>query len=301
MAGGLGNQLFQVALALKLAQFNRVHLVYGVHPTRKGFVFTEQFIDSLRSYGIEVVQSNNSRVYRKLCNFLLRLSTSEGRYINGVVGLLNKSFSTLSRCIPNLKVMHVNNGIGFDAHLKINSSPKTVIGYMQTYEYASSNESRNILGRLLDQVPSSYVQGYLALAEREKPLVVHVRLGDYMLDPNFGFLDANYFYNHVKEAWKSGIYGKIWIFTDSPDVAQNMIKIDFTSEIRWITHPEDSAIDLLNVMRLGHGYVLSNSTFGWWAAFLKKNVNASTRVPGNWYSGKDSPIGLTPNSWIKCY
>jgi hypothetical protein len=50
-------------------------------------------------------------------------------------------------------------------------------------------------------------------------------------------------------------------------------------------------------MRRGAGYVLSNSTFGWWGAFLSKTGNPRVVVPKPWFVTLEDPRQLNPEFW----
>jgi len=52
-------------------------------------------------------------------------------------------------------------------------------------------------------------------------------------------------------------------------------------------------------MRLGTGYVLSNSTFGWWAAYLARMEPKVVVVPDPWFKKIDEPLGLIPIGWTR--
>jgi hypothetical protein len=53
----------------------------------------------------------------------------------------------------------------------------------------------------------------------------------------------------------------------------------------------------LEVMRFGAGYVIANSSFSWWAAFLSKKPDVEVIAPQPWFQGMDEPRDLIPPNW----
>jgi hypothetical protein len=51
-------------------------------------------------------------------------------------------------------------------------------------------------------------------------------------------------------------------------------------------------------MRLGEGYVIANSTFSWWGAYLSRSSNPLIIAPRPWFSKVESPRDLIPDSWL---
>jgi len=64
---------------------------------------------------------------------------------------------------------------------------------------------------------------------------------------------------------------------------------------------DQSATDLeiICYMSTASGYVLSNSTFGWWASYLNQSPKIPTICPDPWFSNQQiSSVDLTPSHWI---
>jgi hypothetical protein len=52
-------------------------------------------------------------------------------------------------------------------------------------------------------------------------------------------------------------------------------------------------------MRYFSGYVISNSTFAWWAAFLRHNQEVPVYAPDPWFKMINDPKMLIPENWNK--
>ena len=77
------------------------------------------------------------------------------------------------------------------------------------------------------------------------------------------------------------------------------MKFDESLPIRWIDSVDDSVVATLQAMRLGRGYVIANSTFSWWAAYLSLNPGVEVVAPSPWFMGMEDPKELIPPNWKK--
>jgi len=143
---------------------------------------------------------------------------------------------------------------------------------------------------------STFLAEHQTLAKVEKPLVVHIRLGDYKMEENFGILSEKY-YECLNELWEGGSFGKIWMFSDEPEIAIEKIPKKLRGEVRIINDKSEVPAVTLEVMRLGHGYVIANSSLSWWGAMLSKNTNPIVIPPNPWFKSMPEPKNLIPEGW----
>lgn len=114
---------------------------------------------------------------------------------------------------------------------------------------------------------------------------------------NFGIPGKDYYTDAISQQWSTGLYKKIWVFSDEPEVAVSHLPQQYLSQIRWIPEIDSSAAQTLEVMRLGAGFVIGNSTFSWWGAFLAYNSEAHVIAPRPWFKFGKSPQDLIPPGW----
>jgi hypothetical protein len=60
-----------------------------------------------------------------------------------------------------------------------------------------------------------------------------------------------------------------------------------------------SDVEVWDLMRHFSAYIISNSTFAWWAAFLRENQGAPVYAPDPWFQGMASPNKLIPEDWTR--
>jgi hypothetical protein len=45
-------------------------------------------------------------------------------------------------------------------------------------------------------------------------------------------------------------------------------------------------------------FVLSNSTFGWWSAYLSSSLGKIVITPEKWFANGHDDCGVIPRSWL---
>ena len=114
-------------------------------------------------------------------------------------------------------------------------------------------------------------------------LVVHMRRGDFASHPTLGMLSLQYYQLAIRKALADRRYDCIWFFSDEvSSISEFINKYDFGLKIETHDSPDLSALTVLDLMRKGTGFVLSNSTLGWWAANLAHSGSTRIYVPEPW-------------------
>jgi hypothetical protein len=106
-------------------------------------------------------------------------------------------------------------------------------------------------------------------ASASSPIIVHIRLGDYLkLSHLFGATDYDAISKEIDRV-KNSNFAPVWLFTDSPsDLTHG---IEQSLGVSRIVGPDtiESPVENLVLMASGSHFIAANSTFSWWAAFLK--------------------------------
>ena len=69
----------------------------------------------------------------------------------------------------------------------------------------------------------------------------------------------------------------------SAEKAKKLIPERYYGLCRWMSGGSEPAVVTLEKMRWGSGYVIGNSSFSWWGAFLSHTKNAPTVAPKPWF------------------
>ena len=300
LTGGLGNQLFQLAAGLKIAGEQPLSLEWGLGRPRTGIdglpdLFT---FDLPKNVSMQPSRENNW-LASKATGFMLRMAIAP-KSVERLPG-----FFLVSQIMASMVVsLYFRSPFTLLASRNVGYSPlreralgKFLVGYFQSYKYSQDNSVSTILQGLSVREKCDELIRYWNLSLVEKPLVVHIRLGDYKSENDFGVLSESYYDFAIKKMWETGNFKKIWVFSDEPELARIQFSKNFAGELRWIPEINKSATKTLEVMRFGHGYVIGNSTFSWWGAFLSYTSGAKVIAPSPWFKNLPTPHLLIPPNW----
>jgi len=302
ITGGLGNQLFQYAAAIsleaKVSPQIELEMNLGKPRSTNGIPDLEFF---------ELIDTNMRNSWSSILNRALGLSLrnnlilSSARRIRFSKKITQGLLSILASLFLNRPtLLRSPSNLGWDPNFSVGHSYRLVIGYFQSYKYATSNRSTfQTLRGLKLKNESPQVVKYRELSLLQSPLVVHVRRGDYVSEASFGILAPEYYQDIIRNVYSSGRYKKIWLFSDDFVEAATCIPEELMSEVMLIDEIDNSPACTLQVMRFGKAYVIANSSYSWWGAFLSLNQDSEVHAPFPWFKGMPSPNEILPPSWVR--
>ena len=298
LTGGLGNQLFQYAALLELGCEKKRQLTEDFGKPRQG----KNGLAEIRSFRLDASQVEFKRNWlsEKFAGYLLRLGVHRKWW---EIRPLMRFFATLVGSVyltlVNRRYVGIQgySALGHKDNFKVAASTNLLVGYFQNFHGPSHEKVKQRLMAIELLEESSKVKELKIISEVEKPLVVHVRLGDYRKEDDFGILPRAYYEKAITKHLSLGICEKIWLFSDEPHAAQDLIPESLRSKIRVIDG--FSPAESLELMRMGYGYVIANSTFSWWGAFLSHREGATVIAPHKWFKNMEDPKNLLPSEWLR--
>lgn len=299
LTGGLGNQLFQYAFGISQSQDKEVFI-----ETQLGWpVLANDSFPTIYEYQLSTStqikkMSRLSGIARKIGFFAVKLSSTKNIYYRSVLRFFSLPMLSLIFSIYYKQCLRIqlSKGVGYAPIAKSNAN-SFIVGYFQSFYWPSLEEVRPQLLQLSLKKSSAELIRYEQLAQMEKPLIVHIRLGDYLAEKSFGIPSKDYYERAISELFNFEKDRKIWIFTNDQALAESFIPSKYESHLRWIPNVEESAAVTLEVMRLGTAYVIGNSTYSWWGAFLSRNQDALVIAPIPWFKDGPEPAGICPGHW----
>lgn len=159
-------------------------------------------------------------------------------------------------------------------------------GYFQSEKYFVNNKDRIIKAFGPDDISiTNYYLKYPFLLNG-LTTAIHVRRGDYVHLNNIHPCLSKEYINHAVSLLESDHY---IIFSD--DVEWCKKSLDLPNAI----YPDCQSYECIWLMSLCHNFIISNSSFSWWGAYLSKHVDKKVIAPEIWY-GPDGP-----KNWEEIY
>ena len=133
-------------------------------------------------------------------------------------------------------------------------------------------------------------------------ICVHVRRGDYVSNPRtnakHGLCDVGYYQRGFARIQCDVPHPVVFVFSDDPAWAQANLR--FPCETVFVTHNVgDKNHEDIRLMRACQHFIIANSTFSWWAAWLAEYQQKIIIVPARWFRDPKRIDHPAPSSWIR--
>jgi hypothetical protein len=183
--------------------------------------------------------------------------------------------------------------------LKLRDFSKSEIhveGFFQDFNYFSKLRHKK---ELLLAEPSEWFCTMMDEAIRKRPIIVHIRIGDYLVtDSKWGVIDVTYYAKAIRMAINVYKDKEIWVYSDNFVIARLLLKPLNNSNIIFIESSlTKNPAEVLQLMTCGVALITSNSTFSLWSAFLSSD---STMIfyPDPMFKYLPDQIRGVPRKWI---
>ncbi|MEP7167929.1 MAG: alpha-1,2-fucosyltransferase [Bacteroidota bacterium] len=278
LKGGLGNQMFQYAFGRFLSIKNNDQLILDTT-----FLLDRTPLENVifRDYDLDI--------------FNLKV-----KHINLYeVSLINKKKYAL---LFNKWLKPVNEKVfNYDSEvLNLPRSGAYFDGYWQTEKYFNpvekiikedfrlKNELLNISNDLYESIISS------------DSVCLNFRRTDFVNNSLHGVTDENYYdrsISYIAERIKNPVF---FIFSDDIEWCRQNVKIKYPCIFAGKEHAGRKFDNYLRLMTACKNFIIPNSSFGWWAAWLSENQNKIIIAPAKWFNDFDGDTkDLIPERWIK--
>jgi len=284
LMGGLGNQLFQYAAGRRLAEIHQTTLKYDLtflldRTPKKNFTF--------RDFDLPI--------------FNITVNVASDSEINAYYNTINRAKRKFLPTYPNPyfkerffhfdpSVLQLPDNCYLDGHW---TSDKYFIDIEQLIRKELTFKNQlDERGELL----SKKIQNCNSIC-------LNVRRGDYVtnadINSKIGLTNLDYFFNAVELINKKTKAPEIFIFSDDIEWCAENLKFNLPTHIVDHSYKGHKFEQYLKLMTQCKHFIIPNSTFAWWGAWLSSYKDKVVITPKKWFN--DSTLDdkdLRPQDWI---
>jgi hypothetical protein len=263
LAGGLGNQLFQLAYGISLCLKLNAHIKFKEPVKGRSFALAWLGITNGASHGFIVHDQKIALMSFSDCTCSVVTNFREPSFIS----------------IP-----------------KFNFSENTLLyGYFQSEIFFLDYQELikdYFLSRLVSQTQYRSI--------KSNSVVLHARLGDFYRSRKarrfHGYITDDYVLAALNEFSFFSNNLILNIVTDDPEILHEILPTSARYASSIIS--SDHVLDDLRILAESKSLIISNSTFSWWGAYLS---GANVIAPAKWFAGKYADLALDqflyPHYW----
>lgn len=284
--GGLGNQMFQYAVARAQSVNKDVQMAIDI----------AYFSEAKIHQGFEL-----GKVFQGKFNIATDLDIRK-MFGSTAIFRLQRSISRLTSpgLIKFIQEPHFEYWDG------INGIPEVcyLAGYWQSERYFRDIEN---------QIRQDFIfkpfidMSNLLLAERIRhskcPVSVHIRRGDMANNLKsaafHGTCPPSYYERALSYLLQKGIAAQLFIFSDDIEWVKHNIAFSH-NDVCFVSHNQGHASSQdMALMSMCHHHIIANSSFSWWGAWLNPSKNKLVIAPKEWFRKPINTIDLMPASWVR--
>lgn len=316
---GLGNQLFQYAYARHL---QHIHVINGIEENdiainpffinHTSFVGNEKRQMSLQHFvlhpSIRFMDEKEQKTTMK--DFKVRTVMATG--LNGMIRWKIRGKKLLGK---EWFEKRAQKGIYY-TYMPYTSykSPLSRCGTKHVFGFFQSEKNFHDIGDDIRKelqvktIPSSTNKKMIEKIKSCNAVCLHVRRGDYLNEKwrCLQICDFEYYNNAVNVILERTVNPTFFIFSNSHDdlvwIRNNYHFYDKnrreTIDVEYVDLDNPDYEELRLMYNCKH-FIISNSTFSWWAAYLSNNDNKIVCAPSRWNLAMDNDDDIYLDGWIK--
>jgi hypothetical protein len=285
LAGGLGNQMFQYAVARNLAEKNQtlVKLDSSALGQKLGPNYTPRDY-ALSIFGFPQHFASAKEIAKMIGGrSIIRRAAAKLFFLGRRGPVIAERSQFFDSTVLSAKGDVYLSGYWqcekyFEAIAPVIRDEFTVVAQM-------SSEART-LARQIDATVDS--------------VAVHVRRGDYAANEHMrsvhGVLPAEYYAGAAAQIAQSGRQPEFFVFSDDPEWAEQNFRLPWPTRVA--SRPTQSPGDDFRLMMSCRHFVLANSSFSWWGAWLGEKPQSIVIAPKRWFASNElTSRDIVPDRW----
>lgn len=283
--GGLGNQMFQYALAVALQAAHPKEAVRIDPSGFKGYPLHNGY-ELKRIFDVKIPEASfmeQMSVYYPLRNY--------------------RMWQIGNKVLPKRSSM-MTESADMRFAPEVLSSPRSLyyLGYWQTEKYFK-DVCQEILeafafSRFSPDSPNEKLAEHIA---GKNTVSIHIRRGDYLKIGNTQGICTLEYYKKAIDKLKEYITPELFlVFSDDIQWCRDNLADSFGEiHVRFVDwNRGDESYRDMQLMSLCSHNIIANSSFSWWGAWLNNNPDKIVITPSRWMNG-EGWVDIIPDNWIK--
>jgi len=173
-------------------------------------------------------------------------------------------------------------------------------GYWQSPKYFSGFEDIIRKDFTLKNIPAQNIQDLAKEISDTNALCMHVRRGDYVGNKSHEGVNNEYYNKGIAAILEKTQIEKIYVFSEDIAWCENNLKFTFPTMYVADTYAGEKGEGHMFLMSNCKSFIIANSSFSWWAAWLSSHTHKVIVCPKQWFP--DATINtsdLIPSDWIR--
>lgn len=278
--GGLGNQMFQWALARMIAETT------GMVPYLDMSYFKNRYA---RPYQLDIFKVEPKFVEGQWDKFKLDVIWSFRAFLHWE--------KTFEYTLFSEKQFNFDRGI---QKIKPNTY---ILGFFQSEKYFKNVEAlvRDDF-EFIDLASEENVK-MIRQIKAGPSISLHIRRGDYVKKKRYqdayATCSLDYYRRGVEHIVKSCPNPTLFIFSDDIEWVKANLKLPYKSV--YVSHNKGKkSFEDMRLMSHCQHNIIANSSFSWWGAWLNKNENKIVIAPQKWFNDdKIIQTDVIPQEWVR--
>ena len=287
---GLGNQMFQYATAYALAKRNNTKIICDTRSLEEkiinppsDYVVREYSLDIFNIYPSKLNNFDNIITFQFNKRYVTRFFLSNILDRISPFNFLERSRRTNKKLIQTKsKILYLDGYWQSEAYFK--NFRKDLIKIFNFDDLINDQKNKDILEKI----------------DFSNDVCLNIRRTDHLNSKELNVISLDYFNCCINYFLKKNSYIKFYIFSD--DIKWCKEKYTDQEKFKIIEHNYAGKRfkNYLYLMTQFKNFIIPNSTFAWWGAWLSKKNNKTVIAPKKW-SGIDpeSEIDTPLDEWIR--
>lgn len=291
LMGGLGNQMFQYSTAKALALKNNTKL--KIDTTFLDDKSGEHEVVTHRDLDLEIFKINLERATKEEVEYF------NGKKYNSFFGKIYNRLQLLFRG----KKLVIEDRTHFNNFILQLRGDYCIVGAWQNEKYfidfKDDLKQEFVFKNPIEQISNVLHQQIL----NTNSVCVNVRRGDYLTSPLYsktiGALDIKYIRDSMSFIEEKTSNPVFYLFSDDVEWCKRNLNNSSNCVFVDHSHAGNKFANYLQLMTNCKHFIIPNSTFGWWAAWLGEKKDSLILAPKQWTREDYKKMNeVVPSRWV---